>query len=426
MSIRPSLLVLAVLLLAPLCEAIGVIIIGQAVPSNAPHMFWLMNEPGFEDICPIPTMQIGLAQMAGQAVTLEQARRRVRIYFPRSEEKLLQYNFTMYAAAIVEPFENRQIALMHRAIEDGGMGALVSVGGLTVDSINRNYVWLNSVLAQAFPNDPLGSDMFEMNKDLGAIYTVEINRDESLAEVLTPFLPYGIEKWPGNCGTWMLPRPGTKCFAWIKGLYKGLGGVPKAPYLLSWDYGQGTTWSQADSYTHLWWSGCHYHRTGRSTQNEFGHDILVNMILYAIGMDLPQDIGVVHQLRKSFEHYSVRKMLIFSLLDFVEKMGGRSGPILRELSTNDEVFERSRSLFAEQKYEESLKAFDSSLAGLDAIELLSMKTKSKVLMWTYVIEYLVVSATFLLSASLLYEIMVRRRLLRQVDTTRHSPIEEGS
>jgi hypothetical protein len=412
--------VLAVLLLVPLCEAIGVIIIGQAVPSNAPHMFWLMNEPGFEDICLIPTMQIGLAQMAGQAVNLEQARRRVRIYFPRSEERLLQYNFTMYAGAILEPFAARQISSMHRAIRDGGMGALVSVGGLTVDSINRNYVWLNSVLAQAFPNDPLGSDTFEMNKDLGAIYTVEINRDESLAEVLTPFLPYGIEKWPGNCGTWMLPRPGTKCFAWIKGLYKGLGGVPKAPYLLSWEYGQGTTWSQADSYTHLWWSSYF-----RPTQNEFGHDILVNMILYALGMDLPRDVVVVHQLRKSFEHYSVRKMLIFSLLDFVEKMGGRTDSILRELSKNDEVFERSRSLFAEQKYEESRTTFDSSLAGLDAIELLGMKTKSRVLLWTYVIEYLVVSATFLLSASLLYEIMVRRRLLRQVDTTRHSPIEEG-
>ena len=296
---------------------------------------------------------------------------------------------------------------------------MVSVGGLTIDSINRNYGWLNSVLAEAFPNDPLGSDTFEMNKDLGAIYTVEVNRDESLAEVLTPFLPYGIEKWRANCGTWMLPRAGTKSFAWIKGLYEGLGGVPRAPYLLSWEYGEGTTWSQADAFTFLWWSGYF-----TPTDSEFGHDVLVNMILYAIGMDLPRDIAVVHELRKSFEHYSIRKTLIFSLLDFVEKMGGRTDSVLRKLSENDEVFGRSRSLFAEQRYEESLTAFESSLAGLEAIEVLSVETKSRVLLWTYVIEYLAVSATSLLSASLLYEIMVKRRLLRQVGTTRHDRREE--
>ena len=52
------------------------------------------------------------------------------------------------------------------------------------------------------------------------------------------------------------------------------------------------------------------------------------------------------------------------------------------------------------------------------LEDLAMAIKDKALLWIYFTEWLVVTATMLLSGSALWHIMVRRKLYREAKTTR--------
>jgi hypothetical protein len=161
----------------------------------------------------------------------------------------------------------------------------------------------------------------------------------------------------------------------------------------------------------FWWASS----TGA---NPYSLDIVANIIWFSIGRDLPEDPLMVHDLRRRFFDYNIRKRLLVSLLEFVEKFGANPVNEYTQLMEVDKLHQQGRDLYLDMDFE---SAYDTMGIALDEIQVLDgevMKLKDKALTWIYLVEWLVTTGVLLISGFAVWSLMVRRALYREVRVTR--------
>jgi hypothetical protein len=109
---------------------------------------------------------------------------------------------------------------------------------------------------------------------------------------------------------------------------------------------------------------------------------------------------------------------IFKLSDLIEGMGVSTGRLLGETSHSDEIFEEAQTLYRQQEYDMSLDAAKRALDQVYIIEKRIIELKNRAFLWIYIIEWLAVTSTTIFSGTLLWALMVKRRLYRTVRETR--------
>jgi len=346
-------------------------------------------------------------------MTYEDAQRQIRIYFPRGKENVWDNDFFMFINPYFEPFIPSQIDGMRTAIVEGGSGAFQSLGGITIDWTNVNWPWIDSSLASIFPNDPQAYRVWEGQKEGNLPYKVIVNQDPALPPVLKMFVPLGIEEVRGY---WtivlIIPQPGVTTWAWARGSYPKAPEVPPS-WLISWTYGRGMTWSVADDLDCPWWANT-YH----PSDQEYGLDILMNIILHSLDRPLPSNIVLINALRKDFERYTERASTIAAFFDFVEKFGVSSSRLLDEMLDVDLTIEEAMDAYLEGRYEDSLDLTEEAHEALGELETKSIKLKDQALLWVYITEWAAVSGTSMITGYVLYILMLKKRLHRQVQVTR--------
>jgi hypothetical protein len=207
----------------------------------------------------------------------------------------------------------------------------------------------------------------------------------------------------------MLPQEGTTIWARAFGVY------PKndLPWLLSWQVDEGITWSLADDLDCPWWSSIY-----APSEQKYGLDILMNIILYSLDKPLPQDIVLVNAVRRDFRTYKERTSTINSFIDFIEKFGANPNQIITDMLVVDATIEVAMEHYMEGRYDEALEKAEEAHSALAEFERRTMKLKSQALFWVYVTEWAVVSGTGLLVGYLLFILMFRKILYKQVQVTR--------
>ena len=78
----------------------------------------------------------------------------------------------------------------------------------------------------------------------------------------------------------------------------------------------------------------------------------------------------------------------------------------------------ARAVYIELRFDEVLEAYHKIRRTLDDLEEQAIELKERTLLWVYVIEWLVVSGTSLAAGFILWSVMVRRRLYREIGVTR--------
>jgi hypothetical protein len=147
-------------------------------------------------------------------------------------------------------------------------------------------------------------------------------------------------------------------------------------------------------------------------------DAWLGMLMYSTGRKLPEDVVMVHNLRVHFHAYAEQKGFIFSMINFVDRFGANTEPLVRQIADMDQGWKQSRELYLEQDYTSSFPIITGILEDIALLREEALKTKDRALLWIYVIEWMTVSGTFLVAGFLLWTLMVRRRLYRGVETTR--------
>ncbi len=406
---RSVLIIVILFILTPVFanERINMLFIGQVVPETCPLQVWFDSEPAVTYTM-VPTK-------VHYSMSYDNARRFIKIYFPRNRDQTWGYDFFMFINPYFEPFTPVQVNNLRSAIVEGGSGAFQTLGGITINWADLNTPWLQSTLAEIFPNDPSAAGIWEGNKLGNLPYKVVLEKDKGLPPVLEAFLPVGIEEVPGY---WtivlILPQEGATVWARAVGAYPGVAGAPH-PWLLSWRYGEGMTWSVADDLDCPWWCGIY-----QPSEQRYGLDILMNIAYHSLGRPLTEDVVLVNAVRTSFRRYQEKASRLHSVLAFVEKFGASTDGIFKAREQLDQDLGAAMELYLNGRYQDALDESEDAIDGLVSLEEDSIELKNEALMWVYIIEWATVMGTSMVVGVAVYMLMIKRRLFRQVGLTRYS------
>ncbi|MBU7004119.1 MAG: hypothetical protein HXS50_01035, partial [Theionarchaea archaeon] len=151
---------------------------------------------------------------------------------------------------------------------------------------------------------------------------------------------------------------------------------------------------------------------------EYLPDYAINLVIYLDQRPLSPDYLVVHQYRELVNTLYIGRSMLMSLIDFVESFGGNSQGIYEEIRNLDAMVGVAAEFYLDQDNEAALEAARKAREKQVEIEELSVEIKNQALMWVYITEWLAVTGTGLLSGFVIWTLMIRRGLYREIETTR--------
>jgi hypothetical protein len=361
--------------------------LGEIVGNNEMFIDMIPTDPRFELVKVVPCNILLLPY--------DVALRFVRTYLPRKYTDLLEGTDAMlfhdYSPKIMT---TKYLEWFRQGVYDGLGLALVEFAQ-RVSECGMEY-WEDTVLYEAFPAE-LAPNCVE------AIYGrqyYKIVRNSPLVDF--PNMEKLIMNW-GHHGD-LIPREGS--IIWAN--WKGRG----TPALVSGTYGDGTVLH----YDHGWDTiPDDVKRTWR-----YLPDYIFNHLCFITGLPFPDDLELTHEARALFAAVDEQTRVAISVIEFIDKFGANSRPFETQLADTQD-----QKLQAEDAYlQGDLNGAAGILADLnDELTRISsdmMEAKNRAMFWIFVIEWLAVTATGMVCGFILWTIMIRRKLYREVKATRLS------
>jgi len=334
---------------------------------------------------------------AGDVADVKTSKKFVRIYMPRTKDQLVeQYDVIELFDFVPYVLETQHIHWMRDAVLQNGVGlALVEMGwyGVTDWTGNDAAAWMASVIYEAYP-----CDLVIGKQNLDSVY-MDIKQRTPLVDLpdfertsMTTVAHHGIQ----------IARPGSVVHTvWRTG---------KEDAIVSGTYGLGATlmipmgWDNVPSATRVNWF--------------YFVDFVLNHAYFVAQVRIPEDLQMIHRLRESFVRYYDERAMADSLLEFVDKFGANTRPVETMLLGLEKEKKEAEYLYLRDEYERASDAMEGVLDGFRRISEEAVKIRQRALLWVYITEYLAVTGTSILAGSLVWTLMVRRRLYREVSVTR--------
>jgi len=346
-----------------------------------------------------PFISVTPAWPVGESLTMDDAmvKKAFRQYIPRTYAFLAENDAIVIDNPEVTIFEDQHLMWFKRAVIEGGSG-LVMIGGNAGFGGRPSPPWGPTVVQDILPVLCVTGGWLEPGR-------VEILKPQ---QELLSTLPLD-RRWP-----WMGVAGGNevkmKNGAELLAQYRGLTASWTNPYWATWDTGQGRCfamtcdWSPLGGVLFMKWP--------------YYADFAVNLMMYLSQNPIPRDLALLHQLRSLYVSYRSNKAYLYSVMDFAERVGANMAPANRIVLEADRKQADSVKRYVDYEFEDSLRLLESSLVDLRRASAKAFELKDEAMLWIFLIEWFVITATFALAGSLLWTIMVRRRLYREVVTTR--------
>ncbi len=331
----------------------------------------------------------------------------IRQYFPRTYEEVETFDYIMLLAPEYYLFTNKQDSWLYTRIVEGAGGFNDGSVFSIIGQIHSS--WANSLTQKAFPNDaPAVVARGGGGESPLDLYIIRINR-QFPDPVMTPYVDYGVEKVTSIVSRYVIPRQTAGVLAYQYGNF-----ASEVPFLVSWDHGQGRTMTCGGFIGFGSWFG---------EDNPYGGDIIINMVLYSTGRDLIEDVDVFHRLKINFREFRNKMELLISLKDFVDRLGANTQRIQDRIWKLEEMGQTASNQYLEQDFMGCEETFQRAFDGFAQAEAVARKVKDNAMLWVYIIEWLITCSTLFVSGSLLWSIMVKRKLYHDVRTTKL--VEQG-
>ena len=91
---------------------------------------------------------------------------------------------------------------------------------------------------------------------------------------------------------------------------------------------------------------------------------------------------------------------------------------MRDLDDINGMISGARQDYIELRFDEVTELYDEIIDLLGVLEQEAIELKERALLWVYLIEWLAVTGVSMVTAFVLWSLMVRRRLYREVGATR--------
>ncbi len=357
------------------------------------------------------TFVVALTGMTGR--TQEETDKKMRIYMPRTYSDLLnQYDLIIMSDAVVRNFRTDYVKWIRDSVIEDGL-ALLMVGGYGsfggVPYLESN--WGETVLQDALPVEciPRGWDQGDQSVSQAGVLEVVAHDDEFIQSLpLDKLGPYGVFHGVNIVQT----KQASKLLA----NYRKTTGK-KYPLLVYGEIGKGSGFALCSDWTP--YGGHDFIRW------PYYPDFALNLVSYVTGNAVPQDLEAAHRARVLMQDYRGLLETLHSVMDFVAKFGANIAQAEELIIGIDTTQKAGKLAYMDADMESAIaeleKAMDELLMASDQI----WKLKDEALFWVYVTEWLVVAATGMICGFVLWTIMIRRRLYREIQTTRLPQVREG-
>jgi hypothetical protein len=384
-------------------------ILAMGTAAHTPILtYWFANEPS-TDPTVIPIKVWGTVSGAD-------IMRFMRIYFPRSFDDLVEYDFFFLASVDISYVSPRNQQWLHDALHEFPRAAVNTRSIMSGVSIYYEP-WRDSILSDAFPNDVDAVIADETNFQ-GIRGPMVIRDDPGLPNIMKPYKKMVESTFREYGGLNTVPREGSTILSYTKNS-QGVGSpIPgQIPHVFYWNWSRSITFTFRDKPNDAFWSAP---ETGSPLSNPYGLDIAVNVIWWSTGMGLPEDPLKVHEYRRLLFDYVIQRSLLISLLDFAEMFGGDSSGIYAESNAIDEGKRMSGSQYLDRDFDGAYESVKTAFGALVELQGKAMRLKDKALFWVYLAEWLVTLGTMMVSVAVLWSLMVRRMFHREIASTRWS------
>jgi len=328
----------------------------------------------------------------------------LRLYLPRSEANLLEnYDVLIITAIRSNDLKDEFQVWTKKAVEEEGFGFLMSddptsFGG-AVTVWTTGPPWDDTPVGSVLPVYQIGHDEW---------------RDHNFR--ILPTIPNPITDgidFTRMPRIWSHNRPQPKDGATVLAVTtdETVPSDPKNdPVLIYWDIGEGRTLA------FVWdWGGNgvvgFYHW-------EYWKDFIARLVYYPARAAIPTDVAITHALRQQISQYAIEKGILLSLIDFADTFGANTLALNKELVGTGSLRDRVDQLWIGEEFEACLPAMQEAMASLTKVMDDAVKAKDRALLWVYIIEWLTVAGTSIIVGVAVWALMIRRKLYREVRTTR--------
>jgi uncharacterized membrane protein len=191
--------------------------------------------------------------------------------------------------------------------------------------------------------------------------------------------------------------------------------VGSYPWIAQWKTGKGKVIGETEIFGSVGTTVAHdvMRRLWRWYQ-----DFLIYLVYLSMDREIPGDVYLAHGLRQEFNLHIAKTSLMVSLLEFIDGFGADTGELYDELREIDGLEDDAQDHYRSGEYEEARGVFDLIEDRWVELDDRAMVVKGQALTWVFLIEWFAVTGTALAAGLTLWMLMVRRRVYREVGTTR--------
>jgi uncharacterized membrane protein len=360
---------------------IRVIYLGDAWGGGSPYQHMVLDPK--LSVTPVPAS-------AGHGGGMPNISRYIRIYVPRTYNRLVESQDVIILSDTVKTYyQLYHIKWFGDAVIEGGRG-MVMVGGREI----QHGGWWDSPVEHALPVEWIPQETYEGTL-FKAIPTEPPNDFlRSLPwETMPPYQGMNLAD----------PKQGSRVLLQVDG--EGY------PVLVFWETGKGASVAHTPDWTPAWGAFIF-------TEWDYYADFIAHILYLAAGADIPEDVDLMHEIREEFYLYSIQWGIITGMIEFVDRFGANIRPLEEEVRDADDMKREASRLYIEQEYMEVLDLVRESRVRLDDALDLAQEIKDRALLWIYITEASAVTGTLMISGIVIWVLMVKRRLYREVKTTR--------
>jgi hypothetical protein len=330
----------------------------------------------------------------------------MRLYMPRSYQKMRDIgDMILLAEAACGStsfhdvyFDAKWMVWFVRAVQEDGVplsmwGGDASWGGGGAGDYKS---WGDTILDEILPFQSLGG----YSPDLAAFhYPHFLDPEHELARL--PWKSAG----PVELLNTVRSKPGSTLVA------EAIIGDTRYPWIAWWESGKGKVVGEAQVFGSMGTSN-------RMAQEwKFYQDFVIYMVYFSIGKPIPNDVERAHRIREEINTHIYKASLLISLLEFIEKFGASTVELYEELGKINRMELTAEEYIRMDDYDSAADVFDEIHQAWMVLNAHAIKVKDRALFWIYVSEWLVTTSAALISGVVLWWLMVRRRLYREVTTT---------
>lgn len=363
----------------------------------------------FEAFCPYPIFRVdpllsttpisGLAWLDPDIV-----KKALRLYLPRTLEEYSKYDVVGLDDASFEHFPAKTLVWMRDSLLEYGLGYFMGGGSGSFGGAHGFPSYGDTPLQEVMPVECMNEfESFSRNR-------VTRPDDEFVRSV-----PW--EEFENHNVFGAYNVVGLKQGAVQLSELSPLAGGRADPGWTWWDTGKGRFFASPTGFRGTVGTGTTSAGVSFIYWKHYG-DFVSNMAYFLAGLDPPSDTMLLYTTRLKFREVDYHRQMITGTMEFVSRFGANPGKVDAKLAEAEEALALARGFFVDLDLEASLEAAEYVTSLLRQADDLALEAKRSALFWVFVTEWLVVTATLLISASFLWGMMVRRKLYREVPSTR--------